>query len=86
MGDLSSKALSLPQPNFGAARALRMNLPGGNVRVDVIVDENGNVVSATATHPHSFVRGYSVAAAKKAKFPRSSNKMKGYLIYTVPYF
>lgn len=65
-GVLNGKALSLPKPKFPpAARAVGAS---GAVTVQVLIDENGDVVSATAISGHPLLRSASVEAAGGAKF------------------
>lgn len=65
-GVLNGKARSLPKPAYpAAARAVRA---AGTVTVQVLIDENGNVVSASAASGHPLLRPAAVAAARSAKF------------------
>lgn len=65
-GVLNGKATSLPKPDFPpAAKAVRAS---GSVMVQVLVDETGSVVNATAVSGHPLLRQASVEAAKNAKF------------------
>lgn len=65
-GVLNGKATSLPKPPYpAAARAVRAS---GAVSVQVLIDENGNVVSASAVSGHPLLRAAAVAAARGAKF------------------
>ena len=86
-GQLNEKATSLPQPIYpAAARAVRAS---GSVSVQVTVDENGNVLSATAVSGHPLLRRAAVDAAKKAIFePRTISgkpvKVTGVLTYDFP--
>jgi TonB family protein len=65
-GVLNGKAISLPKPPYPpAARAVRAE---GTVTVQVLVDEKGNVASATATSGHPLLRNAAVLAARQAKF------------------
>lgn len=65
-GVINSKATSLPPPAYpAAAKAVRA---GGEVRVQVIVDEDGNVISANAESGHPLLRASAVSAARNAKF------------------
>ncbi len=53
-GILYGKAIDLPKPAYpSAARAVRAS---GAVNVQVMVDENGNVISATAISGHPLLR------------------------------
>jgi protein TonB len=63
---LNGKAISKPQPAYPAiARAARAS---GTVTVQVLVDERGNVVSASAVSGHPLLQQSAVAAARQAKF------------------
>ena len=83
-GILNSKANSLPKPDFPpAALAVRAE---GAVSVQVTVDEEGNVVSASAVSGHPLLRAASVKAARQAKFsPTMLNgqpvKFTGVVVY-----
>jgi periplasmic protein TonB len=72
-GVLNGTALSLPQPFYPEA-AKRMRT-GGTVTVEVILDEAGKVVSATATSGPTILRDAAVQAALKARF--SPTKLSG---------
>lgn len=65
-GVLNGKATSLPKPAYPpAARAVRA---GGSVAVQVLIDESGRVVSASAVSGHPLLRSAAVAAAQGARF------------------
>ncbi len=65
-GVLNGKATSLPKPAYPpAARAVRAS---GAVAVQVLIDENGRVVSASATSGHPLLRNAAVSAARGARF------------------
>ena len=72
-GVLNGTALSLPQPVYPEP-AKRMRT-GGIVTVEVILDETGKVVSATATSGPTILREAAVQAALKARF--SPTKLSG---------
>jgi protein TonB len=72
-GVLNGTALSLPQPNYPEP-AKRMRT-AGLVAVEVILDETGKVVSATATSGPTILRDAAVQAALKARF--SPTKLSG---------
>jgi TonB family protein len=56
----------LPKPPYPpAARAVRAT---GSVSVQVVIDTQGNVVSATAVSGHPLLRAAAEAAARGAKF------------------
>lgn len=65
-GVLNGKAVSLPQPPYpAAAKAVRAS---GKVSVQVLIDEQGRVVSASAAGGHPLLVGAAVAAARQARF------------------
>lgn len=65
-GVLNGKAKVLPKPEYPpAAKAVRA---AGPVTVEVLVDEMGKVVSATAVSGHPLLRAAAVQAARKAEF------------------
>ena len=65
-GVLNGKATSLPKPPYPpAARAVRAS---GAVTVQVLIDESGSVVSATAVSGHPLLRAAAVQAARGARF------------------
>jgi len=65
-GVLNGKAVSLPKPPYpAAAKAVNAS---GTVVVQVTVDEDGKVVSATAVSGHPLLRAAAVSAARSAKF------------------
>ena len=65
-GVLNGKATLLPKPSFPAdARAVGAS---GAVSVQVLVDENGDIVSANAVSGHPLLRDAATEAARGAKF------------------
>ena len=65
-GVLNGKAISKPQPPYPAiARAARAS---GTVTVQVMVDEEGRVISANAVSGHPLLQAAAVAAARQARF------------------
>ena len=65
-GVLNGKAVSLPKPVYpAAARAVRAS---GAVQVQVVIDETGKVVSASAAGGHPLLQQAAVAAARQARF------------------
>jgi TonB family protein len=65
-GVVNSKATSFPMPAYPpAARAVRA---GGAVSVHVVIDEQGNVVTAMAVSGNPLLRSAAVTAAQDAKF------------------
>lgn len=83
-GNLNGRAISLPSPTYPpAARAVKA---AGWVKVQVMIDEGGNVVSATAVSGHPLLRSAAVAAAREAKFAPATYqnepvKVSGLLTY-----
>ena len=72
-GVLNGKAISLPKPAYPAiARAAHAS---GTVVVQVVIDENGSVISAHAVSGHPLLQGAAVGAARSAKF--SPTKLSG---------
>lgn len=65
-GVLNRKALSLPKPEYPAiARAVHAS---GTVVVQVLINEEGYVVSAKAVSGHPLLQAVSVTAAREARF------------------
>lgn len=83
-GVINGKAKSLPRPEYPpAARAVRA---GGTVMVQVTIDENGDIVSASAVSGHPLLRPAAVKAAREAKFAPTSVdgnpvRVTGVLVY-----
>jgi TonB family protein len=65
-GVLNGKAISKPQPAYPPiAKAARAS---GQVTVQILVDESGRVVSASAVSGHPLLQQAAVAAARQARF------------------
>jgi protein TonB len=65
-GVLNGKATSLPKPAYPPiARAAHAS---GAVNVQVTIDENGNVISASPVSGHPLLRQSAASAARQAKF------------------
>ncbi len=65
-GVLNGQATSLPKPAYpSVAKAARVS---GRVSVQVIIDESGKVISATAIGGHPLLHAAAVAAARQTKF------------------
>jgi protein TonB len=83
-GVLNGKAVRLVQPPYPAiARSAHAS---GQVRVQITIDENGNVVSATPVSGHPLLQGAAVAAARQSKFTPTKLsgmpvKVTGVIIY-----
>lgn len=63
---LNGKALKLPPPKYPAEA--RQSKASGAVNVQVVIDEQGNVVSAAAVSGDSLLRAASEESARNAKF------------------
>ena len=72
-GVLNGMALSLPPPGYPET-AKRMRI-AGTVSVDVVIDENGKVISAVASAGPVTLREAAVQAAQRARF--SPTKLSG---------
>jgi protein TonB len=72
-GVLNGKAISLPKPAYPAIA--RTAHASGTVVVQVVIDENGNVISAHAVSGHPLLQGVAVSAARSARF--SPTKLSG---------
>jgi TonB family protein len=72
-GVLNGKATNLVKPPYpAAARAVRAE---GAVNVQVTIDEEGNVISASAVSGHPLLRASAVQAARASKF--SPTRLEG---------
>lgn len=66
VGVLNGKASLLPLPEYpAAARAVKAQ---GAVTVQIVIDEEGNVSSASAVSGHPLLRSAAEAAARQARF------------------
>ena len=75
-GVVNGKASNLVKPTYPpAAKAVRAS---GAVNVQVLIDESGNVVSASAVTGHPLLRAAAVAAARASKFPPT--KLQGHQV------
>lgn len=83
-GVVNGKAVNLVKPPYPpAAKAVRA---AGQVQVQVTIDENGNVISASAVSGHALLRGAAESAARASKFSPtllSGQKVKvtGVIVY-----
>lgn len=83
-GILNGKATSLAKPEYpAAARAVKA---GGAVNVQVTIDEQGNIISASAVSGHPLLRQAAEGAARKCKFAPTllegkSVKVTGVIVY-----
>ena len=72
-GVLNGKATNLVKPAYpAAAKAVRA---AGAVNVQVTVDEEGNVIAASAVSGHPLLRAAAVTAARQSKF--SPTRLEG---------
>ena len=65
-GVLNGRAITLPSPKY--PQIARAAHAAGQVSVEVTIDEQGNVIEATAVSGHPLLQGASVSAAREAKF------------------
>ena len=83
-GVVNGKATNLVKPPYpAAARAVRA---AGAVNVQVTIDENGNVISASAVSGHPLLRAAAVSAARSSKFSPTmlsgqAVKVTGVIVY-----
>lgn len=83
-GVVNGKAVNLVKPPYPpAAKAVRAS---GAVNVQVTIDENGNVISASAVSGHALLRQAAESAARSSKFSPtmlSGQKVKvtGVIVY-----
>lgn len=83
-GILNGKAVALPKPAYpAAARAVGAE---GAVNVQITIDEEGNVISASAVSGHPLLQAAAVQAAQQAKFNTTTLsgqavKVTGVLVY-----
>lgn len=83
-GVLNGKAVRLVTPPYPAIA--RSAHAAGSVQVQVLIDENGNVVSAHAVSGHPLLQAAAVAAARASKFTPTKLsgqpvKVNGVIIY-----
>lgn len=84
VGVANGKTIKMPAPAYpAAARAVKA---GGAVNVEVLIDEEGNVVSAEAVSGHPLLRQASEKAAMQATFKPfvlsgQAVKARGILVY-----
>jgi len=83
-GILNGKATNLVKPPYPAeAKAVRAE---GAVNVQVTIDEEGNIISATAVSGHPLLRASAVQAARASKFSPTTLqgqpvKVTGIIVY-----
>lgn len=83
-GVVNSKATNLPKPEYPAAAQLAK--AGGEVKVQVVIDEQGNVTSANVVSGHPLLRPAAENAARLAKFSPTflsgkAVKVSGVIVY-----
>jgi len=78
-GELDNAAVKKPDavypPLAKAAGA------SGTVKVEIVVDESGNVIRARAASGHPLLQAAAVAAARRAEFAPTPIKVRGFLTY-----
>ncbi len=83
-GVVNGSAVSLPKPAYpAAAQAVKAS---GEVKIQVTIDEEGNVISANAVSGHPLLRQAAERAARLAKFKPTTLegvpvKISGIIIY-----
>jgi protein TonB len=65
-GVLNGRAFVLPKPSY--PEIARKSRAAGRVVVQVMIDEQGNVISAHAVSGHRLLREAAVEAARQARF------------------
>lgn len=83
-GVINGKALRLVQPTVSATvRSLNLK---GQVRVDVLISEEGKVMSATASEGHALLKPLAISAARRSTFTptllsKQPVKVRGVILY-----
>jgi protein TonB len=83
-GVVNGKAINLVKPQYpAAAKSIRA---AGSVNVQVLIDEEGNVVSANAVSGHPLLRQASEQAARASRFSptilsQQKVKVTGVIVY-----
>lgn len=82
-GIINGSAILLPKPEY--TKQAQDSCAGGQVQVEVLVGENGNIISAKAISGDEILHDSAARAAKKAKFASSGHipfiKVKGIIVY-----
>ena len=82
-GIVNGKARYLPKPNY--PQEAKDFCASGKVKVEVLIDEKGDAISAKPISGDKLLQEPAVEAAKKAKFKRSDDfppiKVKGIIVY-----
>lgn len=85
---VNKKAIYLPKPSLVMIGGKHLRLSKDEiVKVEIIVDEQGNVSSAKAVSGHILLRQACESAARKAKFNPTNDvgiiKVKAFLVYKI---
>lgn len=81
-GIINGRAINLPKPIY--SQEAKDFCASGQVKVEVLVGENGNVISAKAISGDELLRDAAVEAVKEAQFnptPEVRVKVKGIVVY-----
>jgi len=81
-GIVNGKATQLPKPDY--PQEAKDYCASGKVEVEVLINEDGKVISAKAVSGDELLQNSAVEAAKKAKFsptPHIQVKVKGIVVY-----
>ena len=87
-GVVNEKAISIPKPQLGGVLGpghLRIT-QNQSIVVHIVIDQDGNVISARTHSGHPFLRAPFLHSARAAKFPRTQYgpiKVKALLTYTL---
>ena len=82
-GELNGSATKFPKPIYPREKSENAS---GEVRVNVVIDESGRVISANTVSGHPLLRAAAVDAARYAEFPPTLHngkavKVSGFIIY-----
>ncbi len=80
-GIINGRAIELPKPDY--PQEAKDFCASGQVQVEVLIDENGDVVSAKAISGNEVLQESALEAAKKAKFSTNHFRVKveGIIVY-----
>lgn len=83
-GVVNGKAVNLVKPIYSAAA--RQVQARGEVKVQVTIDEDGNVIAASVVSGHPLLKASALSAAKASKFSptylsREKVKVTGFILY-----
>lgn len=83
IGIVNGKAIFLPKPEY--TKEAKNFCASGKVEIEVLIDENGDVISAEAISGDELLRSSAVEAVKRAKFKQIADvmpvKTKGIVVY-----